>query len=122
MDPVNGWVDYEYFYQIQHDGSGAFVNFLLDAYAIAPEELEDLPQKIGKMLEHVWTNNNGMAKVTLHREYDHGIRNGWNPYGGENGYGVGEVGTVHAQGEAVRAFGVFTYYIGKKEFGFYKPS
>jgi hypothetical protein len=113
MNPENGWVDTEDFYQIQHDGSGAFVNFLLDAYAIAPEELKDLPDKIGKMLEHVWTTHNGIAKVTLHREYDHGIRNGWNPYGGENGYGVGEVGTVHAQGEAVRAFGVFTYYISK---------
>jgi hypothetical protein len=62
------------------------------------------------MLEHVWTNHDGRAAVTLHRLTDHGIRNGWNPYGGEDGYGVGEIGTVHAQGEAARAFGVFAYY------------
>jgi hypothetical protein len=63
------------------------------------------------MLEHVWTNHNGAASVTLHREIDHGIRNGWNPFGGEDGYGVDEVGTVHAQGEAARAFGTFVYYL-----------
>jgi hypothetical protein len=111
MDPANGWIDPHDFYQIQMDGNGAFINFLLDAFAIAPDELEDIPVKIEKMLEHVWTNHNGAASVTLHREADHGIRNGWNPYGGEDGYGVDEVGTVHAQGEAARAFGLFIYYL-----------
>lgn len=115
MDPANGWVDPYDFYQIQMDGNGAFVNFLLDAYAIAPDELQDIPPKIEKMLEHVWTNHHGAASVTLHRETDHGIRNGWNPYGGEDGYGVDEVGTVHAQGEAARAFGLFVYYLNLKE-------
>ena len=109
MDPANGWIDPEDFYQIRMDGNGAFVNFLLDAYMIAPEELSEIPRKVEKMLEHVWTNHRGKATVTLHRESDHGIRNGWNPNGGEDGYGVGEVATVHAQGEAARAFGVFAY-------------
>ena len=110
MDPTNGWVDPNDYFQIQMDGNGAFVNFLLDAYAIAPDELQGIPAKIEKMLEHVWTNHHGAASLTLHRETDHGIRNGWNPYGGEDGYGVDEVGTVHAQGEAARAFGLFVYY------------
>ncbi|MBP1656830.1 MAG: hypothetical protein H6Q31_1431, partial [Bacteroidetes bacterium] len=34
------------------------------------------------------------------------MRNGWNPHGGEDGHDVGEIGTVNAQGEAARAFGV----------------
>jgi hypothetical protein len=114
MDPLNGWVDGNDFYQIHMDGNGAFVNFLLDAYSIAPDELNDLLDKIEKMLEHVWTNNHGMASVTLHRETDHGIRNGWNPHGGEDGYNVGEIGTVHAQGEAARAFGTFAYWWKQK--------
>ena len=111
MNPDNGWVDPEDFYQLRMDGNGAFVNYLLDAYMIAPDELKDIPEKIEKMLEHVWTNHNDLATVTLHRENDHGIRNGWNPNGGEEGYGVDEVGTVHAQGEAVRAFGMFAYIV-----------
>jgi hypothetical protein len=111
MDPATGWVDPNYFYQLRMDGNGAFVHFLLEAYAIAPDELHDLLPKIETMLEHVWTNNHGRAVVTLHREIDHGIRNGWNPRGGEDGYRVGDIGTVHAQGEAARAFGVFAYYI-----------
>jgi len=110
MDPATGWIDPNDFYQLRMDGNGAFVHFLLDAYEIAPSELRDLLPKIEMMLEHVWTNNHGRAIVTLHREVDHGIRNGWNPRGGEEGYGVGEVGTVHAQGEAARAFGVFAYF------------
>jgi hypothetical protein len=110
MDPGTGWVDPVDFYQINMDGNGAFVNFLLDAYALAPDELPDLLGKIETMLTHVWTNYHGRAAVTLHREADHGIRNGWNPFGGEDGYGVGEIGTVHAQGEAARAFGVFAYF------------
>jgi hypothetical protein len=114
MDPATGWVDAQDYYQLRMDGNGAFVNFLLDAYEIAPEQLADLLPKIEAMLEHVWTNNHGRAVVTLHREGDHGIRNGWNPFGGEEGYGVGEVGTVHAQGEAARAFGVFAYFYGLK--------
>jgi len=114
MDPANGWVDSEDYYQIHMDGNGAFVHYLLDAYEIAPEELADLPGKIEKMLEHVWTNHHGEATVVLHRDYDHGIRNGWNPNGGEDGYGVNEVGTVHAQSQALRAFGVFTYFKNKK--------
>ncbi|MCK5572478.1 MAG: hypothetical protein KAJ12_06940, partial [Bacteroidetes bacterium] len=85
------------------------------AYAIAPDALKDIPWKIQKMLEHVWTNHYGDATVTLHRLSDHGIRNGWNPRGGEAGYGVGEVGTVHAQGEAARAFGVFAYYKNREK-------
>ncbi len=110
MDPATGWVDPDDFYQIRMDGNGAFVNFLLDAYAIAPTELPDLLPKIEAMLTHVWTNHHGHAAVTLHREADHGVRNGWNPLGGEDGYRVDEVGTVHAQGEAVRAFGAFVYF------------
>jgi len=109
LDPATGWVDSVDFYQLHMDGNGAFVNFLLDAYMIAPKELADVPAKIEKMLEHVWTNNHGHATVELHRTSDDGIRNGWNPNGGEDGYGVGEIGTVHAQGEAARAFGVFAY-------------
>jgi hypothetical protein len=110
LDPSTGWVDPSWFYQIHMDGNGAFVNFLFDVYAIAPEKLAEIPQKVERMLEHVWTNHEGRATVTLHRLADHGIRNGWNPHGGEDGYGVGEIGTVHAQGEAARAFGVFAYY------------
>jgi hypothetical protein len=110
MNPANGWVDPQDFYQIRMDGNGAFVHYLMDAYEIAPEELEELPWKVERMLDHVWTNNYGNATVTLHRTGDHGIRNGWNPHGGEEGYGVGEIGTVHAQGEAARAFGVFAYF------------
>ena len=115
MDPRNGWVDSTDFFQIHMDGNGAFVHFLLDAYMLAPDELSDIPAKVEKMLEHVWTNHNGKAKVLLHRTSDHGIRNGWNPNGGEDGYGVGEVGTVHAQGEALRAFGVFAYIKNRRE-------
>jgi hypothetical protein len=110
LDPGTGWVDPVDFYQLHMDGNGAFVHFLMDAYSIAPSELSDVPEKVGKMLEHVWTNHHGGARVVLHRESDHGIRNGWNPQGGEDGYGVDEVGTVHAQGEAVRAFGIFAYF------------
>lgn len=111
LDPANGWVDAKDFYQLRMDGNGAFVHFALDAYMIAPEELPDIPMKIERMLEHVWTNHYGRAKVTLHRTSDHGIRNGWNPNGGEDGYGVDEVGTVHPQSQAVRAFGVFAYVL-----------
>lgn len=110
MNPSNGWVDREDYYQIRMDGNGAFVNFLLDAYAVAPAELHTLLNHIETMLTHVWTNHAGSATVVLHRESDNGIRNGWNPNGGEDGYGVDEVGTVHAQGEAMRAFGTFAYY------------
>jgi hypothetical protein len=110
LDPSTGWVDSTDFYQIRMDGNGAFVNFLFDVYAIAPAELAEVPPKVERMLEHVWTNHHGRATVTLHRITDHGIRNGWNPSGGEDGYNVGEIGTVHAQGEAARAFGVFAYY------------
>jgi hypothetical protein len=109
-DPATKWLDPVDYYQIHMDGNGAFVHYLLDAYEIAPEELNDVLIKVEKMLEHVWTNHHGMAKVMLHRVRDHGIRNGWNPNGGEDGYGVGEVGTVHAQSQALRAFGVFAYY------------
>lgn len=113
LDPATGWVDSTDFYQIRMDGNGAFVNFLFDAYAIAPGDLPEVPQKVEKMLEHVWTNHHGRASVTLHRVADDGIRNGWNPRGGEDGYKVNEIGTVHAQGEAARAFGVFAYYIAQ---------
>ena len=114
LDPSTGWVDPTSYYQIRMDGNGAFVNFLFDAFAIAPAELTEVPQKVERMLEHVWTNHDGRATVTLHRLTDHGIRNGWNPHGGEDGYGVGEIGTVHAQGEAARAFGVFAYYYAQR--------
>lgn len=110
LDPSTGWVDPTDFFQLRMDGNGAFVNFLLDVYAIAPDDLNDVPAKIERMLEHVWTNHRGHASVTLHRTSDHGIRNGWNPDGGEDGYGVGEIGTVHAQGEAARAFGTFAFF------------
>ena len=116
MDPANNLIDPQSFYQIKMDGNGAFVNFLLDAYSIAPDELSNLLPKIETMLDNVWTNHDGTASLTLHRESDNGIRNGWNPYGGEDGYNVNEVGTVHAQGEAVRAFGTFTFYKIQKRF------
>lgn len=115
MNPGNGWVDPTDFYQLQMDGNGAFIHYILDAYLIAPDELSDIPAKVEKTLEHVWSNAHGKAQVTLHRVTDHGIRNGWNPLGGENGYGVDEVGTVHAQGEAVRAFGIFAYVIHTRD-------
>jgi hypothetical protein len=110
LDPATGWVDPADFFQLRMDGNGAFVNFLMDAYFLAPAELGDVPAKVEKMLDHVWTNHHHAAALTLHRESDHGIRNGWNPSGGEDGYGVDEVGTVHAQAEALRAFGIFAYY------------
>ncbi len=110
LDPKNNWVHPEDYYQLRMDGNGAFVHFLLDAYEIAPEELADIPEKIERMLEHVWTNNHSLATVKLHRVYDHAIRNGWNPHGGEDGYGVDEIGTVHAQSQALRAFGTFSYF------------
>jgi hypothetical protein len=113
MDPANGWVDPVNFYQLRMDGNGAFVHFLLDAYDTAPDELVNIPGKVEKMLEHVWSNHYGNANVTLHRFRDHGIRNGWNPNGGEDGYGVNEVGTVHPQSQALRAFGVFAYIKNK---------
>ncbi len=109
MNPANGWVDPTDYYQLRMDGGGAFTHYLLDAYQVAPGELQDIPGKVGRSLEYVWTNAHGKAAVLLHRESDHGIRNGWNGDGGEDGYRVGEVGTVHAQGEAVRAFGVYAY-------------
>lgn len=114
MNPANGWIDPVDFYQITMDGNGAFVHYLVDAYLLAPAELSDIPEKIQKMLEHVWTNNRGSASVVLHRLSDDGIRNGWNPRGGEDGYGVDEVGTLHAQSQAARAFGVFAYALKEK--------
>lgn len=110
MDPANGWVDPTDYYQIHMDGNGAFVTYLLDAYALAPNEMRDIFSKIEKMLEHVWTNHHGKARVTLHRTSDHAIRNGWNPEGGEDGYGVDDIGTSHAQSQALRAFAAFAYY------------
>ncbi len=114
MDPANGWVDARDFYQVRMDGNGAFVDNILTAYELAPDELSDVPGKVERMLEHVWTNHGGRATVTLHRTNDDGIRNGWNPNGGEDGYGVDEVGTVHAQSQAVRAFGAFAYALKLK--------
>jgi hypothetical protein len=116
-NPDNGWVDAEDFYQIRMDGNGAFANYLLDAYALDPEGERDILHKVELMLDHVWTNHHGAARMQLHRSSDDGIRNGWNPSGGEDGYGVDEVGTVHAQGEAARAFGLFAYYMTKKPDG-----
>jgi hypothetical protein len=114
MDPATGWIDPQDYYQLTMDGNGAFVHYILDAYLTAPDELPDIPDKIGKMLEHVWTNNHGKAKVMLHRLSDDAIRNGWNPSGGEDGYFVDQVGTVHAQSQAVRAFGVYAYVLQQK--------
>ncbi len=111
MDPATGWVDPADYFQIRMDGNGAFIHFILDAYQIAPQELKGIPGNVEKSLEYVWTNAHGKASIVLHREADHGIRNGWNGRGGEDGYRVGEVGTVHAQGEAVRAFGLYAYIV-----------
>ncbi len=114
MDPGYGWVDAEDFYQLRMDGNGAFVHYILDAYLTAPDLLPEIPDKIAKMLEHVWSNHKGTATVVLHRLSDDGIRNGWNPNGGEDGYFVDQVGSVHAQSQAVRAFGVFAYALREK--------
>ena len=114
LDPTTGWLDPIDFYQVHMDGNGAFVHYLLDAYLVAPDALSDIPEKVGKMLDHVWTNAHGRATVTLHRESDNGIRNGWNPNGGEDGYNVNEIGLVHPQSQAVRAFGVFVYVMKKQ--------
>jgi hypothetical protein len=114
MDPANGWVDSQDFYQLKMDGNGAFVHFVLDAYLVAPDELPEIPGKIQRMLEHVWTNHNDKATVILHRLGDDGIRNGWNPNGGEDGYFVDQVGELHPQSQAVRAFGVFAYVLRQK--------
>ena len=114
MDPSTGWVDPEDFYQLRMDGNGAFVHYILDAYLLAPDQLPDIPGKIAKMLDHVWSNHHGNATVVLHRLSDDGIRNGWSPTGGEDGYFVDQVGTVHAQSQAVRAFGVFAYALHEK--------
>jgi hypothetical protein len=111
MDPATGWIDPADYFQVHMDGNGNFVHYLMDAYEIAPKELADIPGKVERMLEHVWSNHYGRAVVTLHRESDNGIRNGWNPLGGEDGYGVDEVGTVHAQSQAVRAFGVWAWVV-----------
>ncbi|HTR80730.1 MAG TPA: hypothetical protein VMM58_03800 [Bacteroidota bacterium] len=111
MDPANGWVDPTDYYQLRMDGNGAFVHFILDAYLIAPDSLSDIPKKVGRMLQHVWSNNHGAAYVLLHRLSDNAIRNGWNPRGGEEGYGVDQIGTVHAQSQAMRAFGVYAYVL-----------
>ena len=109
MNPATGWVDPADYFQLRMDGNGAFVHFVLDAYLIAPDSLADIPGKVGKMLEHVWSNHHGGAYVLLHRLSDNAIRNGWNPNGGEEGYGVDQIGTVHAQSQAVRAFGIYAY-------------
>jgi hypothetical protein len=114
MDPADGWVDPQDFYQLKMDGNGAFVHFILDAYLIAPDELPEIPGKVQRMLEHVWTNHNDKATVILHRLGDDGIRNGWNPNGGEDGYFVDQVGSVHPQSQALRAFGVFAYVLRQK--------
>ena len=114
MDPATGWVDSQDFYQLRMDGNGAFVHFILDAYLIAPDELPEIPGKIQRMLEHVWTNHHDKATVILHRLGDDGIRNGWNPNGGEDGYFVDQVGELHPQSQAVRAFGVFSYVLRQK--------
>ena len=114
MDPANGWIDPDDYYQLTMDGNGAFVHYILDAYLTAPDELPDIPGKIATMLEHVWSNNHGKSKVILHRLSDDAIRNGWNPNGGEDGYGVDQVGSVHAQSQAVRAFGVLAYVLQQK--------
>ena len=114
MDPANGWVDSQDFYQLKMDGNGAFVHFILDAYLIAPDELPEIPGKIQRMLEHVWTNHHDKATVILHRLGDDGIRNGWNPNGGEDGYFVDQVGELHPQSQAVRAFGVFAYVLRQR--------
>lgn len=112
--PSRGWIDPVDGYQVKMDGNGAFVHFLLDAYSIAPKELSAIPPIIDRMLKHVWSNGHGTATVTLHRESDHGIRNGWNPHGGEDGYGVDEIGTKHAQSQALRAFALYAWI--RKEF------
>lgn len=110
LNPENNWVDEEHYYQKYIDGNGAFIHFLMDAYSIAPKELSFVLSRCKKMLDHVWTNNEGKAKVILHRESDHGIRHGWNPFGGEEGYFPNEIGTTLAQAEALRAWGIVSYY------------
>ena len=110
LNPKNNWVAEKYYYQKHIDGNGAFVNFLMDAYSIAPDELAEVLFKCKEMLDHVWTNNNGKSRVTLHQDIDHGIRHGWNPEGGEDGYYPDEIGTTLAQAEALRAWGVVAYY------------
>ena len=114
LNPKNNWVAEKYFYQKYVDGNGAFVNFLMDAYSIAPNKLSEVLPKCIKMLDHVWANTNSQSGIVLHRKYDHGIRHGWHPEGGEDGYYPDEVGTVLAQGSALRAWGIIAYYDGNK--------
>jgi hypothetical protein len=114
LDPGTGWLDPEDYYQIHMDGKGNFVHYLMDAYELASQELPEIPAIVGKMLDHVWTNHHGRAVVTLHRESDHAVRNGWNPLGGEDGYKVDEIGTVHAQSQAARAFGVYASILKRR--------
>jgi len=109
LNPKHGWVDPVDFYQIHMDGNGAFVHYLLDAYSVAPKELGDIPAKVERCLTMSGQMVMAMPVSCFHRTTDDGIRNGWNPSGGEDGYGVNEVGTVHAQSQALRAFGVFAY-------------
>ena len=87
-----------------------FINFLMDAYNIAPNELSEILIKCQSMLDHTWNNNDGKAAVVLHRTDDHSIRHGWNPNGGEDGYYPKDLGTILAQGQALRAWGVVAYY------------
>ena len=48
--------------------------------------------------------------VLLHQDGDHGIRHGWNPNGGEDGFFPDGVGTVLGEGEALRGWGIVAYY------------
>lgn len=110
MDPANGWVDGESFYQTTMDGNGAVVGFLMDGYAVAPDEMQDILEKCKKALDHVWTNGHGKAKVVLHDPATHGIRHAWNPAGGEKGMAANEIGRAMSQGCALWAWGSVAYH------------
>ena len=109
LDPANGWVDGENYYQKTMDGSGAVVGFLMDGYGAAPEEMADVLEKCKTTLDHVWTNGHGRAKVVLHDPSTHAIRHGWNPEGGERGMAANEIGKTMSQGCALWAWGSVAY-------------
>jgi len=104
MDPANGWWSARFLSAA--DGLEMALSFIhIRCVSNCSGPAPDIPYKIEKMLEHVWTNHHGKQLITLHRPIDDasgtdGIRTRQDVTKWMNW-------TVHAQSEAVRAFGVF---------------